>query len=121
MRLLEYVLRRAGYVAVASTTDPVGVRELHDQNQYDLIILDIQMPRMSGLEVLEGLRSAVGGDGVAALVLTADPAQMVRALELGATGCLGKPFVLAEVLLRVRLMLEVTPRFVAVSPRQLMA
>jgi CheY-like chemotaxis protein len=105
LRLLEYTLRRGGYVAVASTTDPAAVCALHRQNRYDLILLDIQMPGMNGFEVLEGLRN-MGGDRAAVLVLTADPAKMLPALEAGASGFLSKPFVLTEVLLRVRLMLE---------------
>jgi DNA-binding response OmpR family regulator len=106
LRLLECVFRRAGYVAVASTTDPVAVFALHRQNHYDLIMLDLQMPRMNGFEVMKSLRNAEGADAVAILVLSADPAQMVQALEAGANGFLSKPFVLAEVLSRVRLMLE---------------
>ena len=105
LRLLEYTLRRGGYVAVSSTSSPMEVCALHRENRYDLILLDIQMPRMNGFEVLEGLRCLEEED-VAVLVLTADPAQMVRALEAGATGFLSKPFVLAEVLTCVRLMLE---------------
>ena len=108
VRLLELALRRGGYAAVSSTTDPFEVVALHRQNRYDLIMLDLQMPRMNGFEVMEGLGNAEGEDRVAVLVLTADPSQMVRALEAGARGFLSKPFVLAEVLLRVREMLEKT-------------
>jgi CheY-like chemotaxis protein len=108
VRLLEFALRRGGYVAVSSTSDPLKVEALHRQNRYDLIMLDLQMPRMNGFEVMEGLRKVEGGDRVAVLVLTADPSQKVRALEAGARGFLSKPFVLAEVLLRVHEMLEKT-------------
>jgi|GEM_PF-1092084 len=107
LRLLEFALRRGGYVAVSSTNDPVEVCALHLEHRYDLILLDIQMPRMNGFEVLAGLRSVVDDVAVPILILTADPAQMVRALEAGATGFLSKPFVLAEVLACVRSMLEV--------------
>ena len=105
LRLLEFALRRGGYVAVSSTANPLEVCALHRENPFDLILLDIQMPRMNGFEVLKAL---VEEQTVAVLVLTADPAQMVRALEAGATGFLSKPFVLAEVLTCVRLMLEKT-------------
>lgn len=106
LRLLECALRRGGYVAVSSTENPLEVSALHLENRYDLILLDIQMPRMDGFEVLKGLRSLEEGSDVAILVLTADPGQMVRVLESGATGFLSKPFVLAEVLAYVRLILE---------------
>ena len=98
VRLLEYALRRGGYVAVASTTDPLEVCALHRQNHYDLILLDLQMPRMNGFEVMEGLGNVEGEARAVVLVLTADPAQKARALEAGASGFLSKPFVLAEVL-----------------------
>jgi len=63
---------------------------------------------MNGIQVLEGLRSLEEEDPVAVLVLTADPAQEVRALECGATAFLSKPFVLTEVLMCVRRLLEKT-------------
>jgi DNA-binding response OmpR family regulator len=107
VRLLEYALRRAGYVAVSSTSEPREVCALHRQNRYDLIMLDLQMPGMNGFAVLEGLKS-IDGDMALVLVLSADPAQMVRSLEAGGASFLSKPFLLAEVLLRVRLMLEHT-------------
>jgi DNA-binding response OmpR family regulator len=105
LRLLEHTLRRGGYVAVTSTSDPVAVSALHNMNRYDLILLDLQMPRMSGFQVMEGLANDAA---VSILILSADPGQMVPALEAGARGFLSKPFVLTEVVARVRLMLETT-------------
>jgi CheY-like chemotaxis protein len=102
VRLLEFALRRGGYVAVASTTDSVEVCALHRQNRYNLILLDLKMPRMNGFEVLEALKNEAT---VSVLVLSADPAQNARAMAAGAKGFLSKPFVLAEVLSRVNLML----------------
>ena len=106
LRLLEYALRRAGYLDVASTAEPLEVSALHRRNDYDLIILDLQMPHMNGFQVMEELMRVEGGERVVILVLSADPAQMIRAMEAGAAGFLSKPFVLAEVVLRVRLLLE---------------
>ena len=56
VRLLEGMLRVAGYTSVESTTDPTQVCELHRQNRYGLILLDLQMPRMDGFQVMEGLK-----------------------------------------------------------------
>jgi len=106
VRLLELVLRRGGYVAVASTTDPLRVVELHRQNCYDLILLDLQMPNMNGFEVMEALKEVDSEHKVAVLILSGDPSQMVRVLEAGASGFLSKPCVLTEVLLRVQQLLE---------------
>ena len=106
LRLLEYALRRAGYVGVASTSEPTQVCALQGLNDYDLIILDLQMPQMSGFQVMEELRKIESGERAVILVLSADPAQMVRSLEAGAAGFLSKPFVLAEVVRRVDEMLQ---------------
>jgi adenylate cyclase len=105
VRLLEHALRRGGHVAVSSTTDPLAVCALQRQNRYDLILLDLQMPRMNGLEVMKEL-DAVEGERAAILVLSADPAQQTRALQAGARGFLSKPFILAGVLEQARLLLE---------------
>lgn len=114
VRLLEYALRRDGYVAISSTTDPRAVGALQRQNRYDLILLDLQMPRMNGFEVMKELE-AVDGERAAVLVLSADPAQNARAMQAGARGFLSKPFLLASVLEQARLLLESVPG-VVVAP-----
>lgn len=106
LRLLEFALRRAGYVGVASTSEPMEVCALQGLNDYALIILDLQMPYMNGFQVMEELRKIDGGKRIAILVLSADPAQMPRALAAGAAGFLSKPFVLAEVVQRVHDLLD---------------
>ena len=59
--LLEQMLRGAGYVSIASTQDPHEVAELHRQNHYDLILLDLQMPGMDGFQVMENLKEIETG------------------------------------------------------------
>jgi adenylate cyclase len=105
VRLLELALRRDGYAAISSTTDSGAVCALHRENHFDMILLDLQMPRLNGFEVMEGLSRIEGVESAAVLVLSADPSQKKRALEAGARGFLSKPFVLADVLLRIRLLL----------------
>jgi len=56
VRLLEQILRGAGYVSIASTMDPTEVCELHRNNRYDLILLDLKMPDMDGFQVMRGSR-----------------------------------------------------------------
>lgn len=106
VRLLEHTLRRGGYVAVTSTTDPSAVCALHEENHYDLILLDLQMPVLSGFGVMEALRCLTGRDRPAILVLSADPSSRLPSLEAGATSFLSKPFVLADVLSTVKSILE---------------
>lgn len=114
VRLLEHTLRRGGYTDVTSTTDPKQVAALHLEKRYDLILLDLQMPGMSGMQVMEQLRATKGTPRVAILVISADPALMVAALEAGGDSFLSKPFVLTDVLERVQLMLEkATPQKIA--------
>lgn len=105
VRLLEHTLRRGGYVEIASTNDPRAVAAMHLENRYELILLDLQMPGLSGFEVMKQLRG-MEGDRVPILVISADPSQMVTALEAGGNSFLSKPFVLSEVLARVGLMLK---------------
>lgn len=101
-RLLGFALRRGGYTSVTATTLPSEVCALHRENLYDLILLDLQMPRMNGFEVLAALANEIP---VAVLVLSADPTQEARSLAAGAKGFLSKPFVLTEVLARVALII----------------
>ena len=73
---------------------------------YDGIILDIMMPKLSGLEVLKRLRES--GDSTPVLLLTAksDTSDIIEGLDLGADGYLVKPFNMEELLARVRAMLR---------------
>src|SRR6202050_440143 len=107
VRLLEGMLRVAGYTSVDSTTDPNEVCELHRRNHYGLILLDLQMPGMNGFEVMEGLKAIEAGGCLPVLVITAQPAHKLRALEAGAKDFVSKPFDLAELRARVRNILEV--------------
>ena len=105
--LLERMLRGAGYTSIVSTTDPNEVCELHHQNRYDLILLDLQMPAMDGFQVMEGLKKIETDSYLPVLVITAQPDHKLRALKAGAKDFVSKPFDLAEVLMRVHNMLEV--------------
>jgi serine phosphatase RsbU (regulator of sigma subunit) len=107
VRLLEGMLRVAGYTSVNSTTDPNQVRELHRQNHYSLILLDLQMPGMDGFEVMESLKEIEQDGCLPVLVLTAQPAHKLRALEAGARDFVSKPFDQAELRARVHNILEV--------------
>ncbi len=107
VRLIEGMLRVAGYASVHSTTDPNQVCELHRQNRYSLILLDLQMPGMDGFQVMEGLQKIEKDGYLPVLVITAQPGHKLRALEAGAKDFVGKPFDLAELRARVRNILEV--------------
>src|SRR4051794_28953694 len=107
VRLLEGMLRIAGYTCVESTTEPNGVCELHRKNRYALILLDLQMPGMDGFQVMEGLKEIERDGYLPVLVITAQPSHKLRALEAGAKDFVSKPFDMAELRARVHNVLEV--------------
>jgi CheY-like chemotaxis protein len=114
VRLLERMLRGAGYAAVDSTLNPHEVCDLHRQNRYDLILLDLQMPGLDGFRVLEALKLVEQESDVPVLVMTSHPGNEERALQAGAKDFISKPFNVVEVLTRVYSMLEqrlLHPRF----------
>ena len=106
VRLLERMLRGAGYTSVASTLEPHLVSQLHRKNRYDLILLDLQMPGMDGFQVLEGLKEVEEDGYLSVLVMTAHPGHKRRALQAGARDFISKPFNAVEVLARVYNLLE---------------
>ncbi len=107
VNLLERALAGAGYTSIASTTDPLQVCDLHRKNNYDLILLDLQMPGMDGFQVMEGLKKIETEGYLPVLVLTAQAEHKLRALKEGAKDFISKPFDLGEVSMRVHNMLEV--------------
>jgi diguanylate cyclase (GGDEF)-like protein/PAS domain S-box-containing protein len=107
IELLEYLLTNTGYTDVSSTTDPRAVAALHQARRYDLIILDLHMPGMSGFAVMEALKPLETESYLPVLVVTAEPDKKLAALEAGARDFVGKPFDPYEVLTRIRNLLEV--------------
>jgi adenylate cyclase len=105
--LLERLLSNAGYSNISSTQNPLEVIDLHRQNRYDLILLDLNMPEMDGFQVMEDLKSIETEGILPVLVITAQPNEKLRALKAGALDFLSKPFDIAEVLARVQNLLQV--------------
>jgi DNA-binding response OmpR family regulator len=87
-------------------TDGVTALDLASSGEFDLMVLDIGLPRMDGFEVLTRLRQ--GGSTMPVVVLTARDSvhDTVSALEGGADDYMPKPFRFAELLARVRLRLR---------------
>src|SRR5258706_3942381 len=106
-RRIKEMLEDAGYTAVTSTTNACHVRELHEQNRYDLIQLDLQMPGKNGFKVMQELSTIEADAYLPVLALTAEPAFKLHALKAGAKDFIAKPFDPEEALTRIHNMLEV--------------
>jgi two-component system copper resistance phosphate regulon response regulator CusR len=101
-------LREHAY-AVDVANDGAAALEQAGANDYDLIILDILLPRMNGIEVCRRLRE--DGQSVPILMLTArgGPDQRVEGLDVGADDYLAKPYHFPELLARIRALLRRGP------------
>ncbi|NQT52418.1 heavy metal response regulator transcription factor [bacterium] len=101
-------LRENGY-AVDIAADGEEGMHLGRSGIYDVILLDILLPRQSGFEVLRQLRQAGVETPVLCLTACDQPEDKVRGLDLGADDYLAKPFNFAELLARVRALLRRAP------------
>ncbi len=98
---LTRCLRRSGYAVDRATTGTEADATLM-AGEYDLVILDLGLPKLNGIEVLKRLRAR--GSKLAVRTLTALDGvdDRVRGLDLGADDYLAKPFALTELEARVR-------------------
>jgi putative two-component system response regulator len=109
VRTLAKILQVAGYENVLATTDSAAVLDLYREHDPDLILLDLHMPKVSGLAILQGLhQAAVPHSYLPVLVVTGDTSAAARrqALSAGAKDFLTKPFEVDEVLLRIHNLLQ---------------
>lgn len=106
--LLESLLQREGFTNLAATTASEQAYALSCAFQPDLILLDLHMPSPDGYTVLSQLAELRRGAYLPVVVLTADATREARhrALAMGATDFLTKPFDPVEVMLRVCNLLE---------------
>ncbi|HEX9741481.1 MAG TPA: response regulator transcription factor [Nitrospiraceae bacterium] len=92
--------------AVDLCTDGAQGLAMGEDGGYDLIILDVMLPRLSGVEVLTALRKKAIGTPVLILTAQAQVEHKVRGLDAGADDYLTKPFAIEELLARVRVLLR---------------
>ncbi|TSB48031.1 response regulator transcription factor [Alkalicoccobacillus porphyridii] len=103
--LLQFNLEQAGY-EVETASDGAQGLELARQNKYDLIVLDLMLPEMDGIDVCKQLRLSKVHTPILMLTAKDDEFDKVLGLELGADDYMTKPFSPREVVARVRAILR---------------
>jgi heavy metal response regulator len=107
-RIADFVARgleEVGYSVDTAANGQAGVSRLSDA-VYDLIILDLMLPDMDGLGVLEKIRNREANQPVLILSARTSLEDRVKGLDLGADDYLVKPFAFVELLARVRALLR---------------
>jgi heavy metal response regulator len=102
---LQRGLESAGYAVDVATDGGTAIDMVHGTD-YDLIILDMMLPDMDGLKVLEKVRNRKASPPVLILSARGTVDDRVKGLELGADDYLVKPFAFVELLARVRVLLR---------------
>lgn len=102
-RIIQLKLERAPYSVTLVEDGRAALERLESSDPIDLVLLDIMMPFVSGLEVLEIIRKLPHRSDTPVIILTAkgQDADRERALELGATDFLTKPFSPNKLLQRI--------------------
>ncbi|KMJ56877.1 PhoB family transcriptional regulator [Bacillus sp. LL01] len=100
-RVLQLELEHEGYETDAAFTGVSGLEKFKDQT-WDLVLLDVMLPELSGLEVLRRIRSTDTGTPVILLTARNSIPDKVSGLDLGANDYVTKPFEIEELLARVR-------------------
>jgi len=104
-KLLSFPLERDGYEVVAACDGDEALRRFED-TAVDLVVLDIMLPRIDGLEVCKQLRARSSSVPIMMLTARDDELDKVLGLELGADDYVTKPFSIREFRSRVRALLR---------------
>lgn len=102
--LVTYALRQAGYLVVEAA-DGVAAMAAFEKEEPELVVLDVNLPRLNGLEVCKRIR-AISRVPVMMLTVRSGEEDQVQALDLGADDYLTKPFSPRTLLARVRALLR---------------
>lgn len=107
VKLLQFNLEKSGFTVVAASDGKQGLEMVH-QEQPDLIILDLMLPKMDGMDVCKELRQERIFTPILILTAKDDELDKILGLELGADDYLTKPFSPREVVARVKAILRRT-------------
>jgi two-component system, chemotaxis family, chemotaxis protein CheY len=91
---VSLALKQAGFEVVEATDGADGVAKVGSDTSIGMVILDVNMPRMNGLEMLETIKANGQNAGLAVIMLTSEGQQSLidRAKKAGAKGWIVKPF-----------------------------
>jgi len=106
--VLQYNLKKEGYAVRAAGTGAEGLRLIAEEPPPDLVVLDLMLPDISGIDVCRHVKGDVRTRGVPVLMLTAkgEEADRIRGFEVGADDYVTKPFSVRELMLRVKALLR---------------
>ncbi|MGF6174898.1 response regulator [Ensifer sp. 4252] len=102
---LSAILRGSGY-AVDVVSDGASAHAVAAAETFDLVILDLNLPEMDGLDVLRAMRARQNSAAVLILTARGTPEERVKGLDLGADDYMIKPFDIGEFEARVRVLLR---------------
>ena len=103
-RFIELELRHEGYNVDIVSDGREGLNKALS-NDYDIIVLDVMLPSLNGMEVLRRIR-AVSDVSVIMLSAKGDITDKVMGLDIGADDYMAKPFAIEELLARIRVCLK---------------
>ena len=103
--LLEFDIRSSGYFVDTASDGMEGLNKALN-NKYDLILLDVMMPKMNGFEVCQNIRQAKLSIPILMLTAKGTIEDKTSGFDCGADDYLVKPFDIQEVLLRIRVLLR---------------
>ncbi len=91
---VSLALKQAGFEVVEATDGADGVAKVGSDPSIGMVILDVNLPRMNGLEMLETIKAGGQNAGLAVIMLTSEGQQSLidRAKKAGAKGWIVKPF-----------------------------
>ncbi|MDM5335297.1 response regulator transcription factor [Ureibacillus composti] len=100
-RVLQLELQFEGYIADVAHTGTTGLIK-YREGSYDLVLLDLMLPEMNGLDVLKRIRATEQSTPVILLTARGEVEDKVKGLDLGANDYVTKPFEIEELLARIR-------------------
>lgn len=100
LKLLKQFLCKNNF-SVSTANSTIEAKKLLDSDTFDLVILDVMLPEITGIEFAETIRARENFIPIVMLTALAEPQDRIRGLEAGASDYITKPFEPKELLLRI--------------------